>query len=88
MQATEQPLSEVPQPLLNTITSFINGVGDDALVAMCVPLTAAVVSEAVGGPSGTAPTGKGKAGLQIMLAAILRARPQVRQQAHTELPCC
>jgi hypothetical protein len=79
MQATEQPLCEVPQPLLNTITNFVGGVGDDALLAMCVPLTAAVISEAVGGPSGTAPTGKGKAGLQIMLAAILRTRPQVRE---------
>ncbi|KAF6264261.1 hypothetical protein COO60DRAFT_1660272 [Scenedesmus sp. NREL 46B-D3] len=84
-EATEQPLSEVPQPLLNTITAFVGGVGDDALLAMCVPLTAAVVSEAVGGPSGTAPTGKGKAGLQIMLAAILRTRPQVLVRAAPEL---
>lgn len=81
-QATEQPLAEVPQPLLSTITSFVSGVGDDALLAMCVPLTAAVVSEAVGGPSGTAPTGKGKAGLQVMLAVILRTRPQVNTQNH------
>jgi hypothetical protein len=79
-QTTEQPLCEVPKPLLSIITSFVGGVGDDALLAMCVPLTAAAISEAVGGPSGTAPTGKGKAGLQIMLAAILRTRPQVSKQ--------
>ncbi|WIA35372.1 hypothetical protein OEZ86_003823 [Tetradesmus obliquus] len=83
--ATEQPLAEVPQPLLSTITSFVSDVGDDALLAMCVPLTAAVVSEAVGGPSGTAPTGKGKAGLQVMLAVILRTRPQVLVRAAPEL---
>jgi hypothetical protein len=75
----------MPQPLLNTITSFVGGVGDDALLAMCVPLVAAVVSEAVGGPSGTAPTGKGKAGLQIMLAAILRTRPQVSKAKYVQL---
>lgn len=80
IQATAQPLAEVPNALMNALASFVAAVSESSLVQMTVPLTLAVVNDAAGGPTGTAPTGKGKAGLQIMLAVILRTRPQVGHQ--------
>lgn len=77
VQASSQPLVEVPDSLLNTLSNFVASVREDALLSMAVPLTAAVINEVAGGQSGAAPAGKGKAGLQIMLAVILRTRPQV-----------
>jgi hypothetical protein len=48
------------------------------LLQVLVPLVHAVVNEAAGASGGQGPAGKGKAGLFIMLAVLLRTRPQVR----------
>jgi hypothetical protein len=48
------------------------------LLQVLVPLVHAVVNEASGAGGGQGPAGKGKAGLFIMLAVLLRTRPQVR----------
>eukprot|EP00878_Enallax_costatus_P011005 GHUV01011494.1.p1 GENE.GHUV01011494.1~~GHUV01011494.1.p1 ORF type:complete len:296 (+),score=88.41 GHUV01011494.1:228-1115(+) len=75
--ATAQPISEVPNALMNALASFVAAMSEASLVQMTIPLTVAVVNEVAGGPSGTAPGGKGKAGLLLMLAVMLRTRPQV-----------
>lgn len=76
VQASELPLSELPNPLQNALASFIASVSEPALVQVLVALVAAVVAEAAAGNKGQ--PSKGKAGLFVMLAVMLRTRPQVR----------
>lgn len=68
---------EHPQPC----TSFSCALSG---VQVLVPLTNAVVTEASGAGAGQGPAGKGKAGLFILLAVLLRTRPQVRGGGPTE----
>eukprot|EP00878_Enallax_costatus_P015985 GHUV01016761.1.p1 GENE.GHUV01016761.1~~GHUV01016761.1.p1 ORF type:complete len:547 (+),score=226.91 GHUV01016761.1:1274-2914(+) len=70
---------------MNALASFVAAMSEASLVQMTIPLTVAVVNEVAGGPSGTAPGGKGKAGLLLMLAVMLRTRPQALVQAAPEL---
>lgn len=76
-QASQAPVNELPNPLLNALASFIASVSEPALVEVLLPLVNAVVTEASGAGAGQGPAGKGKAGLFIMLAVLLRTRPQV-----------
>lgn len=62
---------------MNALASFVAAMSEVSLVQMTIPLTVAVVNEVAGGSSGAAPAGKGKAGLLIILAVMLRTRPQV-----------
>jgi hypothetical protein len=79
LQASQQPVAELPNPLMNALASFVASANEPALVSVLVPLVHAVVSEASGAGGATqGPAGKGKAGLFIMLAVVLRTRPQVR----------
>eukprot|EP00879_Flechtneria_rotunda_P009066 GHRR01009493.1.p1 GENE.GHRR01009493.1~~GHRR01009493.1.p1 ORF type:complete len:508 (+),score=247.18 GHRR01009493.1:366-1889(+) len=87
--ATAQPLSDIPHALTNALTSFIAGISEDALMQVVVPLVNAVITEAAaaagGGGASAGGTGKGKAGLSVMLAVVLRTRPQVLVQASSAL---
>jgi hypothetical protein len=69
---------------MNALASFVASVSESALAAVVAPLTAAVVADVAaaaaagsGGASAAASAGKSKAGLLVMLAVILRTRPQV-----------
>jgi hypothetical protein len=79
LQASQQPLAELPNPLMNALVSFVAAANEPALVSVLVPLVHAVVTEASGAGTTQGPAGKGKAGLFIMLAVVLRTRPQVRR---------
>lgn len=77
----------MPHPLMNALASFVASVGEGALAAVVAPLTAAVVADVAaaaaagsGGAAAAASAGKSKAGLLVMLAVILRTRPQVSMQ--------
>ncbi|KAF6266744.1 hypothetical protein COO60DRAFT_1473267 [Scenedesmus sp. NREL 46B-D3] len=91
-QASQQPLSDVPHTLANALASFVASVSESALAAVVAPLaaaTAADVAAAAAAGTGAAPAaaaaGKSKAGLLVMLAVILRTRPQVLVQAAGQL---
>lgn len=77
LQASQQPLAELPNPLMNALASFVASLNEPALVQVLIPLVNAVVTEASGAGTGQGPAGKGKAGLFITLAVVLRTRPQV-----------
>lgn len=77
-QASQAPANELPNALMNALASFVASVSEPALVQVLLPLVNAVVNEASGAGAGQGPPGKGKAGLFIMLAVLLRTRPQVR----------
>jgi hypothetical protein len=84
LQASQQPLCDMPHALMNALASFVASVSESALAAVVAPLTAAVVADVAaaaaagtGGAAAAAAAGKSKAGLLVMLAVILRTRPQV-----------
>lgn len=81
LQASQQPVAELPNSLMNALASFVASVNEPALVQVLLPLVNAVVVEGsgTGAAAGQGPAGKGKAGLFIMLAVMLRTRPQVGQ---------
>jgi len=78
LQASQQPAADLPNSLMNALASFVASVSEPALVQVLVPLVNAVVAEASGAAGGQGPAGKGKAGLFVMVAVVLRTRPQVR----------
>ncbi|WIA29077.1 hypothetical protein OEZ86_011588 [Tetradesmus obliquus] len=91
-QASQQPICDMPHPLMNALASFVASVGEGALAAVVSPLTAAVVADVAaaaaagsGGAAAAASAGKSKAGLLVMLAVILRTRPQVLVQASGQM---
>uniref|UniRef100_A0A383V7Q4 Uncharacterized protein n=1 Tax=Tetradesmus obliquus TaxID=3088 RepID=A0A383V7Q4_TETOB len=91
-QASQQPICDMPHPLMNALASFVASVGEGALAAVVAPLTAAVVADVAaaaaagsGGAAAAASAGKSKAGLLVMLAVILRTRPQVLVQASGQM---
>jgi hypothetical protein len=87
-QASELPLAELPNALTNALASFVASTSEPALVQVLVPLVHAVVAEGAGAGAAAAPQGppgKGKAGLFVMLAVVLRTRPQALVQASGEL---
>ncbi len=78
-QMTDVPLSELPQPLQNALASFVGQCGGAALRQVLVTLLMAVFE---GLPDGTrlkaaVQPPKPKVGLLIVLASILRTRPEV-----------
>lgn len=78
VQASQQPLCDIPNPLMNALASFVASVSEEALAKLVVPLTVAVVQQTAAAATVSAVPGKGKAGLLVMTAVIARTRPQVR----------
>ncbi|KAI8462957.1 MAG: hypothetical protein J3K34DRAFT_527379 [Monoraphidium minutum] len=69
------PMDEVPAPLANALASFCSSVGDAALAEVGVALLAALAEAMPLDPASPPPQAKQQAGLLIMLATMLRARP-------------
>lgn len=82
LQASQQPAADLPNSLMNALASFVASVSEPALVQVLVPLVNAVVTEASAAGGVQGPAGKGKAGLFIMVAVVLRTRPQVRAKVY------
>ena len=89
LQAAEFPLNELPHVLHNALASFVASCHEAAMQSVVVSLIKATTEplegqrQAKGAPA-PGPATKGKAGLLIMLAIILRTRPQVSSMGLSE----